>query len=127
MYNTSTPKHEKWRQLRGGGTQVVTGGQPGIVNESDHDTDEEEEAGDWRQGGRWNRGPRSATSMHEIKAVDGIQGRWTITDADADRGGNRMIYSSITPQVHMLKTDEHDTDHTTLDFRERGHDHFGVS
>lgn len=125
LYNTSTPKSEKWRRLRGGGTQVVTGGHPGVVNDSDHDTDDDD--GDWRLGGRWqNRGPNQATSMHKIKAVRGHPGRWTITDADADRRGDRMIYSSITPYVHMLRTDEHDTDHQTLDFRDRGDDHFGV-
>lgn len=27
-----------------------------------------------------------------------------------------MIYSSITPHVHLLKTAEHDHEHTMLDF-----------
>lgn len=27
-----------------------------------------------------------------------------------------MIYSSITPHVHLLKTAEHDNEHTMLDF-----------
>lgn len=116
--------------MRGGGTRIVTGGQPGVVNESDYDTDDDDDDDDpnWGMGGggRWNRGPNQATSMHKIKAVRGHPGRWTITDADADRQGDRMIYSSITPYVHMLRTAEHDMEHATLDFRDRGHDHFGV-
>jgi hypothetical protein len=51
----------------------------------------------------------------------------------------RMIYSSITPYVHMLYTAEHESEHIQLDFtgsaqtgRSRGirdytDDHFGVS
>ncbi len=47
----------------------------------------------------------------------------------------RMIYSSITPYVHMLYTAEDDTEHVELDFsgsRRRsediwGYDSFGVS
>ena len=45
----------------------------------------------------------------------------------------RMIYSSITPYVHMLYTAEHDEEHVCLDFshsRRRedafGYDSFGV-
>lgn len=45
-----------------------------------------------------------------------------------------MIYSSITPYVHMLYTAEHDEEHICLDFshprtREEvyGYDSFGVS
>ena len=44
----------------------------------------------------------------------------------------RMIYSSITPWVHMLYTAEDDSEHVELDFtsgasaRDRD-DHFGVS
>jgi WD repeat-containing protein 23 len=64
--------------------------------------------------------------MHQLKMVDGVEGRWTVTDADADREGKRMIYSSITPFVHMLRTDEHDSEHTTLDFRAGRGDHFGI-
>jgi hypothetical protein len=45
-----------------------------------------------------------------------------------------MIYSSITPYVHMLRTAEDDEEHVCLDFsdpnprrgREYGHDSFGV-
>ena len=48
----------------------------------------------------------------------------------------RMIYSSITPYVHMLYTAEHDSEHICLDFTGRssgrgeqsyGYDSFGVS
>lgn len=120
LYNTTTPKNEAWRRVRGGGTQVVTGGYPGVV--SDEDTEEDE----WPRGGRWGRHPEAASSLHALKTVQGVEGRWTVTDADADRAGARMIYSSITPFVHMLRTDDHDSEHTTLDFRAGRHDHFGV-
>ncbi|BEI99065.1 hypothetical protein CcaverHIS631_0401080 [Cutaneotrichosporon cavernicola] len=119
LYNTTAPKHEEWRQVRGGGTQVVTAGYPGVV--SDDESDEE-----WPRGGRWGRHPEAASSMTALKTVQGVEGRWTVTDADANRSGSRMIYSSITPFVHMLRTDEHDSEHTTLDFRAGRHDHFGI-
>jgi WD40 repeat protein len=90
------------------------------------DSDEETEEDDWLRGGRWARHPEAASSMHQLKMVDGVEGRWTVTDADADREGKRMIYSSITPFVHMLRTDEHDSEHTTLDFRAGRGDHFGI-
>lgn len=32
----------------------------------------------------------------------------------------RMIYSSITPYVHLLRTAEHEHEHTMLDFSESG-------
>lgn len=45
-----------------------------------------------------------------------------------------MIYSSITPYVHMLYTAEDDSEHVELDFSARrrrgdvfGYDNFGVS
>ena len=31
-----------------------------------------------------------------------------------------MIYSSITPYVHLLRTAEHEHEHTMLDFSESG-------
>lgn len=46
---------------------------------------------------------------------------------------DRMIYSSITPYVHMLYTAEHDEEHVCLDFShsrprrdDYGYDSFGV-
>ena len=47
----------------------------------------------------------------------------------------RMIYSSITPYVHMLRTAEDDEEHVCLDFSDpnprrgdiHGYDSFGVS
>lgn len=47
-------------------------------------------------------------------------GQWTVTDADADRSGSRMIYSSITPHVNMLYTAEDDSEHYELDFSNSG-------
>ncbi|KLT41773.1 WD40 repeat-like protein [Cutaneotrichosporon oleaginosum] len=120
LYDMVAPKHEKWRRVRGGGTQVVTGGYPGVV--SDEDTEEE----GWLGGGRWSRHAEAASSLHTLKTVQGMEGRWTVTDADADRAGERMIYSSITPVVHLLKTDDHDSEHVALDFRVGRHDHFGI-
>lgn len=50
---------------------------------------------------------------------------------------NRMIYSSITPRVHLLRTAEHEDEHQELDFSDSGDHrrfrsywgagHFGVS
>ncbi|KAI9633253.1 WD40-repeat-containing domain protein [Dioszegia hungarica] len=69
----------------------------------------------WR-GMRGMGGVGEDTSLKKIKAVRGEEGSWTITDSDSTRDGERMIYSSITPYVHMLHTGEHEADHTCLDF-----------
>ncbi|GMK58776.1 hypothetical protein CspeluHIS016_0602180 [Cutaneotrichosporon spelunceum] len=119
LYSTTAPKNETWQHAPGGGTQVVTDGYPDIL--SDNESEDE-----WPRGGRWHRHPEAASSMTALKTVQGIEGRWTVTDADADRSGSRMLYSSITPFVHMLRTEEHDSEHTTLDFRAARHDHFGI-
>lgn len=66
------------------------------------------------------------TSLKQLKTVRGVFGQWTITDAHADRNVERMIYSSITPVVHMFKTAEHDEEHVSLDFRSRPFEQFGV-
>lgn len=87
---------------------------------------------------RWNGAEpahtvQEDTSMTRIKTVQGVEGQWTITDADVDRAGKRMIYSSITPYVHMLRTEADDMEQTTLDFRgsrgsgsRYGYESFGI-
>ncbi|RXK42673.1 hypothetical protein M231_00228 [Tremella mesenterica] len=100
--------------------------------EVDDDDDEEDTWGNWSAG---RRGMAvEDTSMKKIKTVQGEEGRWTITDCDADKKGEKMIYSSITPYVHMLYTAQHDSEHICLDFtgsrrsREEqwGYDSFGI-
>ncbi|GHJ85883.1 hypothetical protein NliqN6_2285 [Naganishia liquefaciens] len=56
------------------------------------------------------------SSLHKIKTVQGVYGQWTVTDADLSRDNEWMVYSSITPHVHLLKTAEHEHEHTMLDF-----------
>ncbi|KAG7528172.1 hypothetical protein FFLO_06365 [Filobasidium floriforme] len=59
-------------------------------------------------------------SLRKIKTVQGVHGQWTVTDADLSRDNEWMIYSSITPYVHLLRTAEHEHEHTMLDFSESG-------
>ncbi len=68
------------------------------------------------------------------------QGDWEREKRQADDSmvcRYRMIYSSITPQVHIFRTAEHEDEHQLLDFSARsdnsrfssywGAGHFGVS
>ncbi|KAJ9113030.1 hypothetical protein QFC22_006126 [Naganishia vaughanmartiniae] len=64
--------------------------------------------------------PHNDHSIHKIKTVQGVYGQWTVTDADLSRDNEWMIYSSITPHVHLLRTAEHDDEHTLLDFAATG-------
>ncbi|OXG54142.1 WD-repeat protein 23 [Cryptococcus neoformans] len=92
-----------------------------VIEDEDQDGDED----DWEDEDDYVSGSSAIedSSMKRIKRVQGVEGRWTITDCDADKKGEKMIYSSITPYVHMLYTDEFDQEHVELDFshpRERG-------
>ncbi|WVQ72216.1 hypothetical protein IAR50_001763 [Cryptococcus sp. DSM 104548] len=89
----------------------------------DDDDDDEEENFIREQmfGGR--RNSEEESSMKSIKRVQGVQGNWTVTDCDVDKKGQNMIYSSITPYVHMLRTDEFDTEHIELSFNSPGERH----
>ncbi|KAG0267983.1 hypothetical protein BGZ95_002686 [Linnemannia exigua] len=51
------------------------------------------------------------------KVIQGIRGRWTITDHNLSLDNHWLIYSSITPHVHLTRTaaDAPDTHHQ-LDF-----------
>ncbi|ODN73721.1 hypothetical protein L202_07261 [Cryptococcus amylolentus CBS 6039] len=92
--------------------------------EEEEEEDEEDEEDFIREqifGGRRNSNEES--SMKSIKRVQGVQGNWTVTDCDVDKKGQNMIYSSITPYVHMLRTDEFDTEHIELDFNSPGERH----
>jgi WD repeat-containing protein 23 len=42
--------------------------------------------------------------MKITKSIQGNMGRWTITDSHLSPDNERMIYSSITPTVHMTST-----------------------
>ncbi|KAK0545453.1 hypothetical protein OC846_005663 [Tilletia horrida] len=44
------------------------------------------------------------TSLRPIKSIRGRQGTWTITDANLSPDNRFMIYSSITPYVHLVPT-----------------------
>ncbi|EJT50400.1 hypothetical protein A1Q1_00332 [Trichosporon asahii var. asahii CBS 2479] len=95
------------------------------------ESDSEDEDTFMRWGGTApTHAPREETSLSRIKTTQGIEGQWTITDADADRAGRRMIYSSITPHVYMLSTEAGDDEQTLLDFHDRtrryGFESFGL-
>ncbi|WVQ94146.1 hypothetical protein IAU59_001224 [Kwoniella sp. CBS 9459] len=94
----------------------------------DEDEDEEEDDAMWMGWGNGRRGyPTEDSSLKSIKTVQGVDGSWTVTDCDVDKKGEKMIYSSITPYVHMVYTNEFDQEHTELDFsgRRSGRDPWG--
>ncbi|WWC57559.1 uncharacterized protein I303_100091 [Kwoniella dejecticola CBS 10117] len=109
-----------------------------VVEEDDDDDDYETEESDeddmWGRGGGGPRSSSDDSSLKRIKRVQGVEGSWTVTDCDADKKGDKMIYSSITPYVHMLYTNETDQEHIELDFTGRrrdrdamwGYDRFGI-
>ena len=41
---------------------------------------------------RMQGAPEEDTSMKKIKNVQGVEGRWTVTDCDADRKGERCVH-----------------------------------
>ncbi|WVQ64278.1 uncharacterized protein L199_002440 [Kwoniella botswanensis] len=111
------------------------------AEEEEEEEDEDEDDDDYEteesddHGYSWGRGGQIVsedTSLKKIKKVQGVEGSWTVTDCDADRKGEKMIYSSITPYVHMLYTAESDQEHIELDFSSTrrndrfGYDRFGI-
>lgn len=49
-------------------------------------------------------GTTQYTSLKPIKTIQGRAGNWTITDANLSPDNQWMIYSSITPVVHLVST-----------------------
>ncbi|KAM0751222.1 WD40 repeat-like protein [Meredithblackwellia eburnea MCA 4105] len=81
------------------------------------------------------------SSLKVIKTVKAHDrnSRWTITDANVSKDNEWLIYSSITPRVHLVRTgrggdwENEDHDQATLDFSGDGaasrglrSDHFGI-
>ncbi|ORY23259.1 WD40-repeat-containing domain protein [Naematelia encephala] len=139
LYNTNqarpTPKRPRERYPAGSATSSPEMNFSSPPRMSQDDDDEADYT--WGSWGSGRRGmAEEDTSMKKIKNVQGVEGSWTVTDCDADRKGEKMIYSSITPYVHMLYTNELDDDHIMLDFsgggggRRRGvawgYDSFGI-
>lgn len=79
-------------------------------------------------------GTTQYTSLNMTKIIQGRQGNWTITDANLSPDNQWMIYSSITPFVHLVPTKQNfDTGGRTpsdnqvmLDFSNTGDDDTGV-
>lgn len=49
-------------------------------------------------------GTTQYTSLKPIRTIQGRMGNWTITDANLSPDNQWMIYSSITPVVHLVPT-----------------------
>ncbi|KAJ1030020.1 hypothetical protein NDA16_000933 [Ustilago loliicola] len=79
-------------------------------------------------------GTTQYTSLNMTKSIQGRQGNWTITDANLSPDNQWMIYSSITPFVHLVPTKQKfDTGGRTpsdnqvmLDFSNTGDDDTGI-
>lgn len=51
------------------------------------------------------------------RVIQGTPGRWTVTDHNLSLDSHWLIYSSITPYVHLTRTDPHaPSTHHQLDF-----------
>ncbi|KAK0536068.1 hypothetical protein OC842_002106 [Tilletia horrida] len=55
-------------------------------------------------GGRHWATASQQTTLRPIKSIRARQGQWTITDANLSPDNRFMIYSSITPYVHLVPT-----------------------
>lgn len=79
-------------------------------------------------------GTTQYTSLNMTKSIQGRQGNWTITDANLSPDNQWMIYSSITPFVHLVPTKQHfesggrtpSDNQVMLDFSNTGDDDTGV-
>ncbi|KAJ9476486.1 WD_REPEATS_REGION domain-containing protein [Pseudozyma hubeiensis] len=79
-------------------------------------------------------GTTQYTSLNMTKSIQGRQGNWTITDANLSPDNQWMIYSSITPFVHLVPTKQHfesggrtpSDNQVMLDFSNTGDDDTGI-
>ncbi|KAJ1027841.1 hypothetical protein NDA13_003294 [Ustilago tritici] len=79
-------------------------------------------------------GTTQYTSLNMTKSIQGRQGNWTITDANLSPDNQWMIYSGITPFVHLVPTKQaFDTggripsdNQVMLDFSNIGDDDTGI-
>lgn len=55
------------------------------VNNDDDDEDDDDESPWGNFGSGRNRAPTEDSSLKKIKTVQGEEGRWTVTDCDADK------------------------------------------
>lgn len=69
--------------------------------------DVDEEEGLRAFGGLGRRGmAQEDTSMKKIKNVQGVEGRWTVTDCDADRKGERhVLLTFVAKWVDQVQDD----------------------
>ncbi|TFK99703.1 WD40-repeat-containing domain protein [Pterulicium gracile] len=67
-----------------------------------------------------DNGSRSTLKM--LKMINGISGRWTITDANLSPDNTRMIYSSITSTVYMTSVLDNSKNQTPIRFGGSRHD-----
>ncbi|EUC63840.1 WD domain, G-beta repeat protein [Rhizoctonia solani AG-3 Rhs1AP] len=58
--------------------------------------------------------------MNVLNRVKGIYGNWTVTDSHLSPDNERLIYSSISPVVHLTKLHEPNAQHISLDFSSPG-------
>ncbi|KAG8733174.1 hypothetical protein FRC11_008176 [Ceratobasidium sp. 423] len=59
--------------------------------------------------------------MNVLNRVKGIYGNWTVTDSHLSPDNERLIYSSISPVVHLTKLHEPNAPHISLDFSNSVH------
>ncbi|CAE6535196.1 unnamed protein product [Rhizoctonia solani] len=62
-----------------------------------------------------------SSRMSVLNRVKGIYGNWTVTDSHLSPDNERLIYSSISPVVHLTKLHEPNAPHISLDFSNSVH------
>ncbi|KAJ3012853.1 DDB1- and CUL4-associated factor 11 [Thoreauomyces humboldtii] len=68
------------------------------------------------------------SKMHKKATIHAQVGRWTITDCEVSPDQSQIMYSSITPQVHLTPVhyDPEESQQTSLDFDQDDDDGFGI-
>ncbi|CAE7194599.1 unnamed protein product [Rhizoctonia solani] len=66
--------------------------------------------------------------MNVLNRVKGVYGNWTVTDSHLSPDNERLVYSSISPVVHLTKLHEPNAQHIALDFSSPGRNRrtFGI-
>ncbi|EJC98714.1 WD40 repeat-like protein [Fomitiporia mediterranea MF3/22] len=65
------------------------------------------------------------TRMKVHKSIKGIPEGWTIPDSHLSSDNERLIYSSMSPTVYMVKTLEYDSTQVAINFADAGRRSYG--
>lgn len=94
------------RSTGGGGISAnraprLSVGRGGAFQEEDDDEDDGMPWGNW--GTTRNRVPSEDSSLKKIKTVQGEEGRWTVTDCDADKKAEKSVRIAENANLDVMR------------------------